>query len=231
MATNVTEIQNRIATIVDQSPDAPTAGGDDWNLRLKYMNMSQREWSESYPWQVLYKEYNSLTSQPSGNSTLSLPTDFRKISSFPKITADGATTEDYPEIRPQEKDQYSGSDRYCYVIGNYSDGYSLFVNPGTANGNMVSGASIYVPYLATPGSLASPADASMCPDPEYLVQRTVALLWESREDARFPQAKADAEKILARLLELESTHTDAAVYGQVRTIEQKKYNFRWGRNG
>lgn len=228
MATNVTELQNRIASIVDQSPTAPTAGGDDWDLRLKYLNIAQGEWAESYPWQVLYKEFNSLTSQ--STATISLPSDFRKLSSFPKITVDGTNTYEFPEIRPQEKEQYSGSDRYCYILGNPSDNYSLYVGAGTSSGQLSSGASVYIPYLAAPASLSSPTDVSMCPDPEFLIQRGIAFLWESREDARFPQAKADANKILARLLELESTHTDAAVYGSVRAIEETRANFKWGRN-
>ena len=91
MAVTVTELEKRMAAIVNQSPDAPTAGSDDWNLWLKFLNMSQDEFADAYPWKSLFKEYNSMTSNGSGSATISLPSDFRKLAGYPKITADGKT--------------------------------------------------------------------------------------------------------------------------------------------
>jgi len=226
MSTNLNELQRRIAALVDQTTDLPTAGGDDWNLRLKYLNMAQREWVEVYQWPILYKEYCFLASTASSLATYDLPSDFRKLVGYPKITADGTTTDEYPVIRPQEKEQYLGTDKYCYVLGNESEGYKLIVNPPS----IVSGASIFVPYQSIPTSLASPTDVSVCPNPDFLVQRAIAYLYEAREDARFPTAKAEADKILARMLEFENTYSDGSVDYRIRTNEEKRYNFRWGRN-
>jgi len=221
---DVQELQNRIAAIVDQSSTAPTAGSSSWNLRLKYLNMAQREWEEAYDWSTLYKEYNTLTSNSSGGPTISMPSDFRKLAGYPKITADGSNTDEYPEIDPQTKEQYLSTDEYCYVLGNDKDGYSLIINPATP----VSGASIFIPYWAAAASLASPADVSMCPDPNYLVQRSVAQLWEARGDPRFPQAKSEAEKLLQRMVEQENTR-GYGYHNEVKHAEDKK-SFRWGRD-
>lgn len=223
----MSDLQVRIASIADQDATEPTVGGDDWNLRLKYLNMAQREWAETYDWQVLYREFNSITSQPTGNATLSLPNDYRKLASYPKIASgDGTSDDTYSEIRPQEKARYRSYDKYIYIIGAEKDGYMMYIHPES----ICSGASIMVPYFSTPSSLATTTDVSVCPNPDYLVQRSIALLWEAREDNRFPQAKAEADKILQRLLEHEVTFTDAAANSRIETNEQRNYNFRLGVN-
>ena len=86
-----------------------------------------------------------------------------------------------------------------------------------------------MPYWKSLASLVSPADIVECPNPDYLVQRVIAMIWESREDARFPQAKAEADKILARLLEQENAQ-GFAYDQQITTPEQRNYNFRIGRD-
>jgi hypothetical protein len=80
MATTVTELQKALATYIDQSNDAPTEGGDDWTLRLAFVNRAQQTWADSYDWNELYTEVFSRTSQATGNASISLPTDFPQVS-------------------------------------------------------------------------------------------------------------------------------------------------------
>jgi len=223
MSVNVTELEKRINAVVAQDPDAPTDAGDDWNLYLKYLNMSQQEWQEAYAWPSLYKEVNTLTSQSTGLASVSLPSDFRRLDGYLNI-ADGIDTCEYPQIDPQKRTQYGDSDKYFYILG-YPGAYTMVVNPASHG----SGASISYSYWANAGTLASPADVSMCPDPSYLVQRSVAYLWEARDDGRFPQAKAEAEKILQRMLEFEVTKGHSYDDG-VQTVEESKWGFRLGRD-
>ena len=226
---DVQELQNRVASSVDQSATAPTAGGDTWNLRLRYLNRSQNNWADTYNFRELYKEFNTQTSTSTGNTSISMPTDFHKLASYPKITGDGVNTYNYPDIRPEEKGRYGASDRYFYLMGNPADGYVLVLHAGTSAGQLASGASIQVPYYASPASLASPADKSMCPNPEYLVKQSVAYLWEAGEDPRFPQAKVEAEKELLKIVEQENTHNDASEHSRIRSDLELKYNFRPGK--
>jgi len=232
MSYSVNEMQKRIASMVDHNSDAPTEGGGDWNIRLKYLNMAQDEWAQFYDWQTLYKEYNTMTSTTSGNTSISLPDDYRKVAGYPKLTADGSTTDEFPQIRPQEREAYSSSDKFVELHGNPLDGYTLKVNPGTASGNLVSGASIFISYYASAQSLASATDVSQCPNPNYLVQRATAHVLEIREDDRFPIAKAEADKLLLRMLERENTHTEAeaSTVGRIRTVLEKRKGFRLGRD-
>lgn len=220
MSIDVTELQKRINSIISQDADAPTAGGDDWNLNLMYLNMSQNEWAEAYGWPTLYKEVNTMTSQATGNVTLSLPSDYRKLDGFLKINE--GTDFEYPLIDPTSRSQYAATDKYCYLLG-YPGNYSLVINPMPG-----SGASILYSYWASPASLASPTNVSLCPDPAYLVQRSIAYLWESRDDGRFPQAKAESEKILSRMLEFEVTKGHS--YDNTIKTEEFKSGFRIGRN-
>ena len=93
-----------------------------------------------------------------------------------------------------------------------------------------SGASCKVPYYFSPQSLASPANTVDIPNADYLVQRTIAYLWEAREDPRFPQAKAEAEKILSNMIEYENVFGRASHDDSVRTVEETRAQFRFGRD-
>jgi len=224
------EIQARISALIDQDSSAPDYTSEDWLLRTRYINMSQDEWAQLYDWSVLYKEYNTMTSTPTSNVTVALPTDFRKISGYPKVPT-GRSTDEFPQVLPQQRSQKDKSSPYFYVIGDYKDGYSAVFNPATASGQFASGASIYINYYAKPTSMVSPSDVSPCPDPEYLVKRATAYLLESREDPRYPSAKVEAEKILRRMLKRETTHTESQNdNSRIRTVEETRYGFRIGRD-
>jgi len=221
MAISVTELQNLISAIVDQSSEASTEGGDDWNLRLKYLNLAQTEANELYDWKYLYKEYNMNVSTSTGNTSIALPADYKKLGGYPVI---GGTQ--YEEVRAQEHTAKLSTDKFVYFLGNPGDNYTMIVN-----GALSSGTSVYVPYYSSGSSLASGIDVSMVPDPNYLIYRSVAWLWEAREDDRFPQAKAQAERILQRMLERENVFSEANNdESMVRTVEETKYSHRIGRD-
>lgn len=222
---SVDEIQSRIAAISDQDEATSNIDATDYSLRLKYINKGQHEWAEIQDWQTLFKEYNMNVSTSTGNASVALPNDFRKLAGYPKITFDGTNTESFSEVLPQE-DHYDANEKRVWILGNPNSGYILRVFGGT----LASGASVKVPYFSSPGSLASPADISVVPNAEYLVQKTLSLIWESREDPRFPQAKAEAEKILQNMMERENTFNRASDYFRAKTWEEQKFGFRWGKD-
>jgi len=222
---NVTDLQERIASVVDQDDAAPTAGGDTWDLRLKYLGRAQNKWAEAYDWGALYKEVNTLTSQATGNTSITMPSDYRKLAGYPKIAISGTNETSYPQVDPQKRGQYSSSDKYCYELGNPSDNYTIVLHPAS----LISGASIFYNYYAHAGTLASPADVSMCPDSEYLVTEAIAQLWEAREDPRYPEMKSEADRRLAQMIE----NQDVKGYGydnKAEMPEDTKHSFRWGRS-
>lgn len=230
MSISLEEIQARIAAIIDQDSEAPDYTSEDWLLRKRYINMAQDEWAQIYNWPSLYREYSTMTSTSTGNATVALPSDFRDIAGYPKVSVEG-TVYEFPQVLPQQRTQKSDSERYFYRMGDNRNGYSAVFNPGTADKNFASGASIFISYFATPSALISPADVSSIPDSEYLVKRATALLLESREDPRYPSAKVESEKIMQRMLKRETTPTEAENdNSRIRTVEETRYGFRIGRD-
>ena len=224
MTESVNAIQGKIAGILDQDPEPSNIDTNDYALRLSYMNLALREWAEIYDWQALYKEYNGFISTSTGNASVTLPTNFRKLASYPQITYDGANTYPFPETRPQEASQYASTDKRIEILGN-NQGYVMRIY-GTA---LTSGASVKVPYYASVGSLASPTDIPEIPNTDYLVKRVIAYWWETREDSRFPEMKQEAERILANLLDYENVFSEASTSDRVKTVDETKYaDRRWG---
>ena len=220
------DIQKRIASNIDQDYAGPTPGDTSWELRKQYINQALSEWGQAYDWQVLYKEYNTLTSTSTGNASISLPSDYRKIASYPKVGSD-----ELAKIFPQDKGMYTSSDKYFFEMGNYKDGYTMVVHPGTSNGFLSSGASINVSYFAVPTALVSASDVSSCPDPEFLVSRACEFLFRAADDNRFVVLKQEADTRLARMLERENTQSLADNnFSRVRTQEELRYGFRIGRD-
>lgn len=218
------EIQSRIAAIIDQDENTSNIGATDYSLRLKYINKAQQEWAEIQDWQTLFKEYNMNVSTSTGNASVVLPNDFRKLAGYPKITFDGINTDSFPDVLPQE-DGYAADERRIWILGNPNSGYILRVFGST----LASGASVKVPYFSSPGSLASPADLPAVPNSDFLVQRAISLIWESREDPRFPQAKVEADRILRNMMERENTFNRASDNFRAKTWDEVKYGYRWGK--
>ena len=218
------EIQSRVAAIVDLDQDTANIDTEDYALRQKYINMAQQEWAETYDWSVLYSEFNSLVSTSSANASISLPSNFRKLASYPKIMVSGEALQ-FSQVRPEEDGQYNESDRRIWILGSPSGGYIMRVFGTT----LASGASLKVPYYRSPVSLATTTIPDV-PNPDYLIHRTVAYVWESKEDVRFPSAKAEAEKILQNMLEFEQVPNRASDFDRVKTVEETRYSYRWGRD-
>lgn len=225
MPITVDAIQSRIAAVVDQDPDTSNVSTDDYALRLKYVNMAQDEWAELTDWQVLYKEYNMLVSTSTGNASIVLPLDFRKPASYPKIM-DGGQAYEFPIVRPQEAGQYLDSERRVEVLGNNLDRYILRVY----GVSLSSGASVKVPYYASAGSLATSTSISPIPNADFLVKRAIGLIWEAREDPRFPGMQQQADNILRNMLERETIYPEGSNFDRVKTTEESRHSFRLGRD-
>ena len=224
MAANLTELQQRIEAIAGQSLTT-TEGDDDWNLRRSYLNRAQLDWAERFEWPQLYKEVNSLTSTGSALASIALPTDFRKLAGYPKFAVPNVTNSEYPEVDPTERDRFLSSDKYVYKLGDPNSGYNLIVNPAS----FASGTSIFINYYATPASLVSGSNVSMCPNPNYLVQQALYYYFQANEDARFQDSRAEAEKILATMLEFENVR-GVGYHNQIPNVDFTKHNHRWGRD-
>jgi hypothetical protein len=222
MTWTLSSLEQQLALELDQSASAPTEGGADWNVRMGLINRSQQDWAETYGWSVLKKQFNGVISTSTGNASYSLPADFRKPDGFPKVAGD-----EYAIVDISSQSQYLDSDKYVNFLGNDRDGRVMYIHGGTLS----SGASVQFTYFASPASLSTGTHQTACPDPSFLVQRTLYYWYKAREDGRFLEAKQEADRILARLLENENTPGRADIANRVPTWEESRYSFRIGRDG
>jgi len=210
MRLTVDQIMKQVAATVNQEANAPTTGGAEWSLWLQYINRGIAEWSGANDWEELRQTYYPVVIAD-GTPSVTVPLDFRKLAA-PVRLFEGNLGIDYPEILSEEEGLKTPQvDKYLKVTGNTAIGFTLTFNPGT----LASGASLQIQYFAMPTSLASPADYSPMQDPQFLVDRTVAYIFEARSDSRF---QLEENKARERLLSMVEGH------------EMRKFNSYTGTN-
>jgi hypothetical protein len=224
MSWSVNELQKQIAIELDQSDSAATEGGTDWNIRLQTLNRAVIDWANTYDWKALHKTHFGLISTSTGNASYALPSDFRRPDGFPKVGEF-----EYSIVGISKNRRYTDTDYYVNILGNEKDTKVMYIHSG--NGTLASGASVSFTYWSWPASLASANDFSEIPDPSYLVQRSLYYLYKAREDGRFPEARVEADKIMARMIENEGALGLAEVDRRVSVGGEKFPNFRLGRDG
>lgn len=220
MSWSLYEIQKQIASEVDQSDSPPSEGSLDWNTRLSAINRSLIDWSNSNEWSCLKAVHNGLVSV-SGGASYVLPVDFAKIQSYPRIVSDGSTMYEFPVVDPSKNTIYNDTDKFVNILGNSV----MYIHAPTLS----SGASVQFVYWKSPASLASGSQVSEIPDPTYLVQRSLYYIYKGAEDGRFPEAKVEADRILARMIENENSQGLAYVDRNIPD-QLGQRNFRIGRD-
>jgi len=228
MRFTVSQLMTKIAATVNQEATAPTTGGSEYNLWLEYLNRAVQEWAEVSDWEALRKTfYPSITG--TSQVTVTLPLDYRKLAAVPRLyfeTSDEDGVE-YPVALREERGMYTLTDKYIQEGGNISTGYFFSFHPGT----LASGASIEIQYFSMPTSLASPSDVPVITDSQFLVDRTVAYIFEARSDPRFQQEETKARDRLLQMIE----NADLAKFSSYSNTNPvpstiRKLGFRIGRD-
>lgn len=215
------EILQRIGSYVDQDSATPT--DTDLTIRTKAVNTAYEDWALSYDWDELRGTYTTVSTSESMIS-VALPTDFVKTQSpLYENTTDLTQPRTYTQIRPNDFEMYAPLEDIFYVEGDRESGFTAIVPKG-----LVSGATIQLKYQKMPTSLASLGQIPVLSNPNYLVQRGIAFVLESRGDTRFPTAKADAERILSTMLEHQNVITSGGGENRVRDYYSRK-GYRIGR--
>ncbi len=227
MSSTLNTLQQDIASVVDQSTTVPTAGGDEWNLRKSWINRSIEEYGHAYDWEALRKvAFPGITGVSQGS--ISLPLEFRKMARMPVYHSSGVSGgEEWSEILPEEIGRFESTDKYFYLLGDRGNGYTMVWNPAT----IASGASMMLTYFSFPTSLSSPANVLAMENPEFVINRTIAYIFEARSDARFQGFEARARENLLQMIDAQNDK--GAAFGTnayVKTQEQKYYGFRIGRD-
>ena|SRR3990167_2898161 len=211
MSMTLEDLQSRIATFLDPNPITPVEGGHSWVRRLGNINRAQQIWAEALDWRNLYKEYNALVSAPSGNTTHSLPSDFRKLAGNPIV---GGLS--YTDVYPYEKVNLSPTSRYTFTMGTPGS-YNLIIHTESTPDSL---SSLMVPYYYTPTSLTTSGAVSPIPDPEYLIAKAVGIELRSlvKDHASADKEDARAELILRNMISSENTPS----FGNERRIKSQE---------
>lgn len=216
-----------MAGVVDQSVTPPTAGGSESELRKSWINRAIEEFSQAYDWESLRKtKWLSVTGVSQGS--LPLPVDFRKMARMPLYHSSGVSGgEEWSEAIPDELGMYESTDKYFYILGDRGNGQTMIWNPAT----IASGASLMIAYFAFPTSVVSPADIIPLENPEFLVNRTIAYIFEARSDSRFQGFEARARDNLLGMVDSQNNPSRAVgVNNFVGVKINKMLDFRVGRD-
>lgn len=180
------QILSSMAPHINGDVDAPTTGGDDYNLWVDAINQAQSDWSDlDYNWPQLRKVLNT-TILVSGTS-IGLPTDFRKLAGYP--TFEGTQ---FPEVRVEEVARFEDSDAFVSV--DYNGNY-LAVHPARTSTEAVA-----IAYRSFPTSLATTTAISLCPSDNFLIYAATAKVLLGREDGRYVEFDTKAETAMQQML-------------------------------
>lgn len=174
--------------------DATTAPtGTDLTNRANYANLAVLEAASA----VIFDAFNQIYITSTGGGTLaslSLPTNFREFTTAPHVDIGGGIFDRYPEIRPLERFNKQPQEKYCYVLGNPSSGFTAVFNNLTAN------ATLSIDFQRYPSGLLTLTDVCELEDDLFVVEKIKSYVLQSRTDERFPTVEANAQRILQNMI-------------------------------
>jgi hypothetical protein len=159
--------------------------GTELTTRTNYANQSIRDACSVYTFPQFSTPYTVYAT----GATVSLPADFRELESFPKWVYSGVET-DIPVIKAGV---LTNEPRYSYVLGNPSSGYNMILSG-------VSGATISLLYQRYPTGFTTITSICELPDPEYVKQKVISYVLQSRNDDRFLVVEQDAQSRLTNMV-------------------------------
>lgn len=223
----VTQIMTQVAATVNQEATAPTAGSAEYLLWLEYINRAYFEWANANDWEALRKTFYPSVSGTS-QATVSLPLDFKKLAGEARLyNGDITTGTAFPETTPEQQGMYGTQDNYITIRGDQASGFAMVFHPAT----LASGASLEVQYFSMPTSLASPAEITPVGDPQFLIDRSIAYIFEARSDSRFQLEENKARERLLTMIESANDAKFNSYAGPNFVITpERKSGFRIGRD-
>lgn len=184
MSRNLQQILIDTNSYLDLTAEVPE--GDDLAVRINYVQQAVREWADASRWKELSTPINLLATL----GTLSLPLDFKELETLPT----DVNNQTYPEILAKDVFRQGEGDKYSFLTGNESAGYILTFN------NLPSLATISTVYQRSPSNMVTLSDICEVPDDQYVVQKVISLVLQSRSDERFPLVEADANRRLQNMM-------------------------------
>lgn len=184
----LSDILYDINSFVDLEAALPV--GDELSVRVNYVN--QAIWDASSVAQL--DEFTKIYEvNPATLASVSLPSNFREFKISPRQLVNDSWVE-YPEIDPVERYNKSSGEKYCYVLGNPSSGYTTIFN------NLTADATLSFTYQAYPSGMATLTDKCELSDPTYVTTKAESYVLQARGDDRFPYVDSIADRKLRNMI-------------------------------
>jgi len=193
------EILKQIHVIYEGDDDAPTAGDEDYQIRLTLINLAIKEW-ETTPhvkWRCLvtwlHDTSDETYSLDTENNCINLPADFSQTFDGVIYLGDQAIT----EINPEEYLAVSDTETpHFYITGNQADGYKArFVNALVSEGENVD-----LCYIKRAKEMIEGTDIPELDDPTYIIHRVVAELCGQDSDPRTSRELGISQSLLDNMV-------------------------------
>lgn len=182
--------------------EAAEPTGDDLAVRIDYAQQAVREWADAYRW----PELSTPSSVFLTTATIAI-TNFKELEDAP-VDLQGET---YPQIRPGDRIYKETSDKYCFITGNEQSGFVLTVN------GLSAGATLSLTFQRHPSNMATLSDFCEVPDDQFVVEKIISKVLQSRSDERFPQVEANAQRLLGNMIGRNMIQTPGGVNAVRRT--------------
>lgn len=197
-------------SFLDLEHELPT--GTELATRVNFADQAVKDAASLYR----FKEFETIHyPSTSTAASLTLPSNFRELSSVPVEYDSSGLPKAFPELRlEQVADGYDQDKDFCYLLGNSMEGHTLVFNGLTAN------ATLSLQYQRFPSGLATLTDVVELPDPEYVRAKLISYVLQSRSDDRFPAIEAEAQRRLQNMVGRQMIQPKG---GQNRTPTNQKF--------
>lgn len=216
------DIMERVSSTVDQRATPPTAGTGEYNWRKVLVNRVMEEIAQAYDFE--WMRLSSFVTVLSAGS-ISLPENYKKMAGFPVLYGYQAQGEEWPEIKPEERNKEDSSTHFFYVLGNRGQGYTMVWNPGT----LASGASLFIDFYTYPSLVTQATDPITCPNIDYITNRTIAYIFEAKNDPRTTLYLSRSRESLLQTIE-EDNSKARTQENNVNPRRETLLDFRFGRD-
>lgn len=172
---DLSDIQDRIETLVNNDADTPDTTDDEWSTRLNLINQSIGKWdAQDVQWDELWKTYTHGSVVAAGTLTYTLTmTDMRTPADLVKLTLNSVDSY-YPIVDEEAYYAMRQEEKVVYFTGSNKDGWVLNLGWTPATGDGTVGATISFPYYKYATRLSSTPDVPEMSDPNYIIYDVAA---------------------------------------------------------
>jgi len=174
--------------------DASLPTGTELATRVRFSKLAVNEWAQAYRWRQLKVDYSpSLASFAS----IGIP-GFRFLDGPPMEFLSSGLYQEYPEIAPADRFAKASDDQYSWMTGNDQTGWALHLNGINVNATLSN-----IPYYRGPSGMATLTDVCEVPDAQFVTDRIISYVLQSRNDERFPIVLANGNRLLRNMFSVE----------------------------